>query len=247
MSIFLSYRRADSELVVGPVYDRLVSHFSIDQVFRDLDSLRFGKPFPQALEEAIATASGHAATGDLPIMPARMLWSVATIGACLAVGVLATILPLKQTTENQKGKDLVLTADRAVRRSDSKTEESAAQEEPLVAPRSAKLNAKEIEIRIMRNADKMGETLVRTLLPNAEPGTTLLQSTKLSEDGNSVEVVIKVQFRSGIVTQHAVCAFEVNADSLQNFAVRDSGWPGTTPEDLQRAQVRLQDVWSRTK
>ncbi len=57
MGIFLSYRRADSELVVGPIYDRLTSRFSCDRVFRDLDSLPMGKPFQQAVEAAIANSS----------------------------------------------------------------------------------------------------------------------------------------------------------------------------------------------
>ena len=56
MAIFISYRRVDSELVVGPIYDRLISHFPADRVFRDLDSLPIGRPFPQALEEAVAKA-----------------------------------------------------------------------------------------------------------------------------------------------------------------------------------------------
>ena len=37
------------------MYDRLVTHFSTDRVFRDLDSLPIGKPFPQALDEAVIT------------------------------------------------------------------------------------------------------------------------------------------------------------------------------------------------
>ncbi len=53
MSIFLSYRRADSQEVVGRLYDRLVQHFAKGQVFRDLDSLQVGKPFPIALDEAL--------------------------------------------------------------------------------------------------------------------------------------------------------------------------------------------------
>ncbi|MGL4465339.1 MAG: SUMF1/EgtB/PvdO family nonheme iron enzyme [Planctomycetia bacterium] len=56
MGIFLSYRRADSEWVVGRIYDRLISHFPVDRVFRDLDSLRIGISFPQALDEAVTNA-----------------------------------------------------------------------------------------------------------------------------------------------------------------------------------------------
>jgi TPR repeat protein len=56
MSIFLSYRRADSQEVVGRIYDRLVQRFSKEQIFRDLDSLEIGRPFPVALDEAIKKA-----------------------------------------------------------------------------------------------------------------------------------------------------------------------------------------------
>ncbi len=38
------------------VYDALVTHFPIGQLFRDLDSLPLGKPFPQALNDALTTA-----------------------------------------------------------------------------------------------------------------------------------------------------------------------------------------------
>ena len=53
----MSYRRADSQDVVGRIYDRLIAHFSVDDVFLDLDNLPLGKPFPQALDEKLANAS----------------------------------------------------------------------------------------------------------------------------------------------------------------------------------------------
>lgn len=57
MSIFLSYRREDSQEVTGRIYDRLISHFPSNCIFRDLDSLPIGKPFPLALDEAVTKAS----------------------------------------------------------------------------------------------------------------------------------------------------------------------------------------------
>jgi len=36
VGIFLSYRRADSELVVGPIYDQLILHFSKEKRGREL-------------------------------------------------------------------------------------------------------------------------------------------------------------------------------------------------------------------
>lgn len=53
-SLFLSYRHADSQEVVGRMCDRLKSHFPAGAIFRDLDSIPLGKPFPEAIREAIA-------------------------------------------------------------------------------------------------------------------------------------------------------------------------------------------------
>jgi hypothetical protein len=44
-SIFISYRRADSQEVVGRVYDRLKARFGKDAVFKDVDSIPFGLDF----------------------------------------------------------------------------------------------------------------------------------------------------------------------------------------------------------
>jgi hypothetical protein len=56
MVLFLSYRRADSRDIVGRIYDRLITHFPIEAIFRDLDSLLIGRPFPTALDEAVSKA-----------------------------------------------------------------------------------------------------------------------------------------------------------------------------------------------
>ena len=55
--IFLSYRRADSNDVVGRIYDRLIQRFPRCDVFRDFDSLRPGLPFPQQLDDAITRST----------------------------------------------------------------------------------------------------------------------------------------------------------------------------------------------
>lgn len=51
--IFLSYRRADSASEVARMYDSLVRRFSESSIFRDVDSLPLGRPFPEALEDAL--------------------------------------------------------------------------------------------------------------------------------------------------------------------------------------------------
>jgi hypothetical protein len=41
--IFMSYRREDTAFPAGWLYDRLVSHFGRDQVFKDIDSIEPGE------------------------------------------------------------------------------------------------------------------------------------------------------------------------------------------------------------
>ena len=44
-SIFISYRRTDSGDITGRIYDRLVSYFGPDVIFRDIQSIPFGVDF----------------------------------------------------------------------------------------------------------------------------------------------------------------------------------------------------------
>jgi len=56
-ALFLSYRRLDSQDVVGRIYDHLIEHFPASAIFRDLDSIPPGKPFPEVLEDALTKTS----------------------------------------------------------------------------------------------------------------------------------------------------------------------------------------------
>lgn len=56
-SLFLSYRRADSQEVVGRICDRLKLHFPVQQIFRDLDSIPLGKPFPDVIRDAVVRSN----------------------------------------------------------------------------------------------------------------------------------------------------------------------------------------------
>jgi hypothetical protein len=56
MSMFLSYRRVDTQEVVGRICDHLKTYYPPSQIFRDLDSIPLGKPFPQAIREALSRA-----------------------------------------------------------------------------------------------------------------------------------------------------------------------------------------------
>jgi hypothetical protein len=56
-TIFISYRRDDSQDVVGRMYDKLVGRYGAVSVIRDIDSLTIGRPFPEALDDAVATSA----------------------------------------------------------------------------------------------------------------------------------------------------------------------------------------------
>jgi hypothetical protein len=53
-SIFINYRRSDSEDVVGRIYDRLAHEFGKGSVFKDVEDILPGVDFRHALEREIA-------------------------------------------------------------------------------------------------------------------------------------------------------------------------------------------------
>ncbi|MGB5452467.1 MAG: toll/interleukin-1 receptor domain-containing protein [Sedimenticolaceae bacterium] len=55
--VFLSYRRADTAGHAGRICDDLERHFGFPVVFRDIDSIKVGSDFVQALEAAVANAT----------------------------------------------------------------------------------------------------------------------------------------------------------------------------------------------
>lgn len=52
-SIFISYRRSDSNDVTGRIYDRLQDHFGHDVVFKDVESIPFGDDFRTHLRRTV--------------------------------------------------------------------------------------------------------------------------------------------------------------------------------------------------
>lgn len=56
-TIFISYRRDDSGMGVGRIYDRLVDAFGEDSVFKDVDNIPPGSDFPAVLRDAVARCS----------------------------------------------------------------------------------------------------------------------------------------------------------------------------------------------
>jgi len=53
-SIFISYRREDSEDVTGRIYDNLIGKFSPDSIFKDVQNIEAGEDFRKALERQVA-------------------------------------------------------------------------------------------------------------------------------------------------------------------------------------------------
>jgi hypothetical protein len=54
--IFISYRRADSEYIVGRIYDRLLAEFGPGYVFKDVENIPPGRDFRDILRKAILQA-----------------------------------------------------------------------------------------------------------------------------------------------------------------------------------------------
>lgn len=53
MKIFISYRRADSPNISGRIYDRLVSDFGAENIFKDVDNIPLGVDFEVYLNDQI--------------------------------------------------------------------------------------------------------------------------------------------------------------------------------------------------
>jgi hypothetical protein len=53
--IFMSYRREEAGFPAGWLYDRLVSHFDSNQVFRDIDSIELGDDFVERITTAVGS------------------------------------------------------------------------------------------------------------------------------------------------------------------------------------------------
>jgi hypothetical protein len=54
-SIFINYRRSDSEDICGRIYDRLVAEFDAGSVFKDVEDILPGVDFRQALEREVSS------------------------------------------------------------------------------------------------------------------------------------------------------------------------------------------------
>jgi hypothetical protein len=51
--IFVSYRRTDSSDVTGRIFDQMKARFGEDRLFKDVDSIPFGKDFRTVISEAV--------------------------------------------------------------------------------------------------------------------------------------------------------------------------------------------------
>ncbi len=57
MTVVISYRRSDSEHVVGRMYDRLAAEFPPDSIFRDVDCISVGESFLTRIQYEICSAT----------------------------------------------------------------------------------------------------------------------------------------------------------------------------------------------
>ncbi|HVQ15793.1 MAG TPA: toll/interleukin-1 receptor domain-containing protein [Vicinamibacterales bacterium] len=55
--IFVSYRRQDTQSATGRLCDKLQTHFGVDQVFHDIESIDAGSDFAATIESKIAASS----------------------------------------------------------------------------------------------------------------------------------------------------------------------------------------------
>ena len=55
MLVFISYRRADSDDIVGRIYDRLVKRFGKESVFKDVDAIPLGADFRIAIDNSLGS------------------------------------------------------------------------------------------------------------------------------------------------------------------------------------------------
>jgi hypothetical protein len=55
--IFVSYRRQDTQSATGRLCDKLQTHFSVDQVFHDIESIEPGSSFPAIIASKIAESA----------------------------------------------------------------------------------------------------------------------------------------------------------------------------------------------
>jgi hypothetical protein len=56
-SVFISYRRSDGAGFAGRIFDRLQKEFGASRVYRDVDTLEDGKPFPDAIAKQLSQCS----------------------------------------------------------------------------------------------------------------------------------------------------------------------------------------------
>src|SRR5262245_55391908 len=51
--VFISYRRDDSAHITGRIFDRLRAHFGDKVLFRDVDTIPYGRDFREVIREAV--------------------------------------------------------------------------------------------------------------------------------------------------------------------------------------------------
>ena len=55
MKLFINYRRDDTDDFAGRLYERLISEFGTDNIFKDVDSIRPGQNWKTVLQESVGS------------------------------------------------------------------------------------------------------------------------------------------------------------------------------------------------
>jgi hypothetical protein len=115
-SIFVSYRRSDSNDITGRIYDRLKEHFGPNVVFKDVDSIPYGDDFRSLLNRTVGNCQvlvaviGPAWVDVLQerlAKPERIDWVRSEIETALAKEPSIPVIPLLVGgTKMPKEKDL---------------------------------------------------------------------------------------------------------------------------------------------
>src|SRR5438552_1383412 len=54
--LVISYRREDSGLITGRIFDRLVANYGRDAIFRDIDNIPYGVDFREHVDQVLGTS-----------------------------------------------------------------------------------------------------------------------------------------------------------------------------------------------
>jgi hypothetical protein len=105
-------------------------------------------------------------------------------------------------------------------------------------------SGEEIQLLIKKRADEMGQVLIRTLRPDAQPGRSKSESMRVSDDGKILTVQLTVRWESRFWKQETGFAFLVGKDGLTQLEVSRDSFKSDRidTQRLRLAESRLRDL-----